>query len=78
MTRPRYYVTGAGLTPDERALLSDAGGRREIAGVYVNDGPSSQTDRQPLDLFLMKFWKVLQIEYTAWWAVVGANGKGNQ
>jgi hypothetical protein len=77
VARPRYYVTGAGLTPDERALfLSDAGGKREIAGVHVNDGPSSQTDRQPLNRFLMKFWKVLQIEYADRWAVVGDKQQG--
>ena len=77
MARPRYYVTGAGLTPDERALfLSDAGSRWEIAGVHVNDGPSSQTERQPLNRFLMKYWKVLQIEYADRRAVVGDKRQG--
>jgi hypothetical protein len=42
----------------------------------VNDGPSPQADYQSLKLFLMKFWKVLQIEYAARWAVVGDKRQG--
>ena len=42
----------------------------------MNDGPSSQADRQPLNLFLMKFRKVLQIEHAAQRAVVGDKRQG--
>ena len=77
MARPRHHVTGAGLTPDARVLFpSAAGGRGEIAGVHVNDSPSSQADHEPLKLFLMKFRQVLQIEYAARRAVVGNKRQG--
>ena len=36
-----------------------------LLGVHVNDGSSPQADHQPLNLFLMKFRKVLHIEYAA-------------
>lgn len=77
MARPRHHVTGASLTPDARVLFPSAvGGRGEITGVRVNDGPSSQADHQPLKLFLMKFRQVLQIEYAALRAVVGEKRQG--
>jgi hypothetical protein len=77
VARPRHHVTGAGLTPDARVLFPSAtGGRGEIAGVYVDDGPSSQADHEPLKLFLMKFRQVLQIEYAARRAVVGNKRQG--
>ena len=77
MARPRHHVTGAGLTPDARVLSpSAAGGRGEIAGVHVDDGPSSQADHQPLKLSLMKFGQVPQIEYAARRAVVGDKRQG--
>jgi hypothetical protein len=79
VARPRHHVTGAGLTPDARVPFpSAAGGRGEIFGVHMDNGPSSQADHQPLKLFLMKFGQVLQTEYAARRAVVGDKRQGNR